>query len=403
MSCPVFNVVGVAAVALISAAGIASAQTLFPEAHRATSQSLDVSGSALSSLDGGGWTVPEVNTAIAYSKRLERLTFDVGAATVARRDAHYTVTSGIALKPSRRVTFSSQAGLTVAPYFAYTPFSDTPATGFPALAPEDSRYVALRARMHSSAVGANAMVALGERALLTIGSTVRRTASSDGTLAFGETGATSQLRRQLARHTDLRVGYAYRDGSHRTQADNRSMRTHDVEVGIDRTWRRSPSRHTAVSGTVGPTMIDYDGQTFYRVAGRGDVSHQLSKTWSTGLAYQRGLESMTTTGHASFADALSGRLTGRLHDRLRFDLTAGGSMGHVGFEAGDTRTSRYSASSRLAFSLRSGMALYAEYFVYGLRFGTDVPLPDSHERVVNRRGPRVGFTFAIPLARRGAL
>lgn len=395
----------------LSLASVASAQTsstrgaLFPDGHRNANQSVDLTASVVSALEGSSVAgiAPEVNTAVAYSGRRNRLTLEASAAVFVRRDANYFMSSGVDFNMTRRTTLHAQGGASVAPYFTLTPFAGGPSGGFTDVTPQDSRFAVLPGQIRSTGAGASMTTRLTDRVTATIGTSLRRTASSDGAVVFGENGATSQFGRGLGRRAHLHIGYAYRTGYYRTATVPRTVRDHDLDVGMGWAWRHSRSRQTTIEGAAGPTRIDLEGRLRYLVTGSVNLSRQLNKTWSATATYRRGMESITALGHAPFSNAVSATVTGHIKDPLRFDLTAGRSVGQIGFEAVDNRYDTYSASARLAFAVRPGLAVYGEYFHYGFSFGNDVILPDRYARHIDRRGPRVGLTFAMPLARRGTL
>jgi hypothetical protein len=320
-----------------------------------------------------------------------------------RRDPNYFMSSAANFAMTRRTTLQAQGAMTIAPYFTLTPFAGEPGQAPSELGPQDSRFAVLPGRIRSTGMGAGMTTRLTERVTATASASIRRTASSDGATAFGEDSASSQLGRRLGRHGHIHLGYTYRSGSYETATTPRLMRDHDLETGMGWAWRHSASRQTSVGGAVGPTRVDVEGRRRYLATGSLYLSHQINKTWSATAAYRRGMESTSAFGHAPFSSAVNVSVKGHLTERFRLDVAGTRSIGQVGFDAADNAYDTYSATARLAFSVRPGLALYGEYFHYGFTFGNDVALPDRYARHIDRQGPRIGLTFEMPLARRGTL
>ena len=211
--------------------------------------------------------------------------------------------------------------------------------------------------------------------------------------------------RQLTRSAQLELGYGIRvsDGRSRT-GDPRIM--HNVIAGINYSRALSFSRRTSFSFGSGSAIavsdsVDSTGtepRARARLVGNVALVHEIGRTWTAQLGYQRGFRTREGFGDLYFTDGAHAGVGGLITRRLSFSAAAGGAVST--FERAGRGSNRgFSATAQATYALSSYLAIFTRYVYYRHRYDDDIPLDPRFPRQLDRQGVRVGLTTTIPLIR----
>ena len=204
----------------------------------------------------------------------------------------------------------------------------------------------------------------------------------------------------LAEGLALQVGYGFREVRYPSEAGGRRARIHYANVGIDYNRTLAFSRRTTLSFSTGTSAFVRERRTVYRLVGRARLNHELGRTWTAAVAYNRNVALIDTyvddIDEPYYAyDALSTGLEGLITRRLQFRAVAQASLGRRGFSP-EHRYDTYSATVGLNHAVSRYVAAGATYFYYQYDFG-DNPLPLGLLSRAERQGVRVQVTLWAPL------
>lgn len=214
-------------------------------------------------------------------------------------------------------------------------------------------------------------------------------------------------RRRLSAHSALNLGYNIRATDRNSPAGQPRV-LHNIDAGVAYSRALSFSRRTSVSFGTGsiiarrePLITDGDGRsrTVARLTGNAHLVHELGRTWSAQLSYQRGMVFREDfADQFYFMDRVSASIGGLVSRRL--SLAAGGTYGTSTRERGGaSRHHRLAAMGQATYGLTSYLGLFARYIYYEIDYGAVEGLDPRLPRRLNRQGVRVGLTTTIPLIR----
>jgi len=160
----------------------------------------------------------------------------------------------------------------------------------------------------------------------------------------------------------------------------------------------SLTRRTSVTFSTGLTGARDDaGLVHYFVAGRGTLSYELGRSWTTAVNYRRGVDFDQTFGQPIVMDMVSAGISGDLNRRFQASAGVAGSWGSIGINAGASGYNAYSASAdlRTALTRQLGISLsyaYRHYFVDDQR-----SLPIGMQPSTDRHSIRATLDLWVPL------
>jgi hypothetical protein len=206
----------------------------------------------------------------------------------------------------------------------------------------------------------------------------------------------------LAEGLSLRLGYRFREGRYPSDGDVRRVRAHTADIGVDYNRTLAFSRRTTLAFSTGTSAFVRNERTTYRLVGRATLTHELGRTWTSSIGYNRNIAFVDTyvdTFDEPFVyDALSAGVEGLITQRLQFSAGARASLGRRGDIAGSDYDT-YSASAGLNWAINRYMSAGATYFYYQYDLGTN-PLPPNLLPRLERQGVRAQVTFWAPLFHR---
>jgi hypothetical protein len=212
---------------------------------------------------------------------------------------------------------------------------------------------------------------------------------------YGRHSVSGGYRRDLSQGLSLRIGYGFNDTRH-YGADVEPLRTHNIDGGVNYNRALSFSRRTTLSFATGSRAVNNAGRTRFRATGSARLTHQIGRTWSTWVAYNRDVGFIDAFDQPFDYDAATGGIGGMLNRRVQFSGSARASYGRIGF-AGGRRFDTWSGTAGLNFLLTRLVSAGASYVFHTYTFGEDVVLPPDMSRSLHRHGVRGTVSLSAPL------
>lgn len=204
--------------------------------------------------------------------------------------------------------------------------------------------------------------------------------------------------REVLRDLSVRAGYGFSEARYPETSAFDDVRRHTIDVGVDYNRALSVSRRTTFSFRTGGAVISDSELLHYSFIGGARLKHEMGRTWSAGVAYQRNVSFLESLVDPYFSDALSVGLTGMLASRLAFDANASAATGTVGFaDTGNDGLITYSTNVGLSYGLTRTLALDGRYSYYHYDFESGVDLPTGLARRVGRQAVGVFLNLWLPL------
>ena len=259
---------------------------------------------------------------------------------------------------------------------------------------------------------------VGKHASLSVTGGVR---SSQRTLTgerVDEHQVAAQFERAVGRTALVRFGYSIRQGTERLGQFDTPILNHEAQVSVQREWRHSAVRRTAVTVSGGPslnlqrtpvgtTLEQTTEQTApspdptaepnreLRAVGMVALLHDISRSWTARASYRRG---SGVKNAAEFSDIVSLDVRGTVGRRLGLAFAGGYNASDIAVTQLRTRNEILFGSARVQFACTRFVALYSQYMAYRYDFwstsGNTVP-----SQLLDRRGLQVGVSTWMPLKR----
>ena len=366
--------------------------------------------SGVSQTPAGGGPFGGLDSSVNYSpaRRGRRFSFNFQGSSSLRYYAQQgrfvaagqSVGVGTTTQLARTVSLQTRGGVSYLPYFDFSLLPDmTEPTGPEVPARIRDNTLATR-RTLSYDGGVDLTHSPNERTSLVFRYAARSTQLLDEGQSAVDMTTSAGLNRQLGRRLAASVTYVHRDSQGQRGTGDGSARVDDVELGLDRSWARSPTRRTDFSLTLGPSAIEQRGRRAYRVFGGATLSHPFGRSWSLRALYRRGVTFLDGVSAPFLSDSTTLALSGLLTRKLETSFSVGAVRGDLGFDSGIGSTTpydTYSGSARMRYALGRTFATYAEYVYNFSRYSAASGLAG-----INRSGIRVGLSAYVPLMREPA-
>jgi hypothetical protein len=220
--------------------------------------------------------------------------------------------------------------------------------------------------------------------------------------------------RSFGRDLVFRTIYTFHDGLQEIGEQVNPLRTQDLQLSGERSWRHSPFRRTLLSISGGPSLLQQrtigpvptdpevvrqdETERLFRFVGTFTLAHDVTRTWSAQAWYRRG----AGVRDAVFFSNTGGLdIRGRIGRRVTTTLSGGYTDGDIGI--GFIQQSRYGTTfgaARLQVALTRFAALNGQYFIYRYGFGPGAEVPEGFLSSVDRHGLQVGITLWAPVQTR---
>jgi len=209
---------------------------------------------------------------------------------------------------------------------------------------------------------------------------------------LGTWDARGHFSSRMTRNAVLQLGYGQRVGRYGGHSSGRTLRSHDVDVGMNysRTFSLSESKQTTVSVMPGSSFVDSEDGLQYRLRGEAVLDQRLSRSWTAQGVYRRSLQFVEGFTEPFFANAVTGGLHGYLGRRVELVTSAGYSTGEIGLSGAGAYDS-YSGSVQASVAMTRHWAVSLEYLFYDHRIAGDITLPGTLAGTLNRHSVRVGL------------
>jgi hypothetical protein len=198
------------------------------------------------------------------------------------------------------------------------------------------------------------------------------------------------------------VGYQYSDT--RFGVEDRRWRYHLIDAGVDYAKSLSFSRRTQLAfstGTAASSSVGDDPRTNFIFTGNATLLHEIGRTWSAALAYQRGVYFAPQWQEPVMVDGASFAVGGLLSRRTRFQTGVGVSNGNFGVTGFGPRYRAYYAVSSLDYGLSRYLSIGTTYGYYSHVFGADAVPNPGFPNSIGRHTARVHLSAWAPLYQRG--
>jgi hypothetical protein len=192
-----------------------------------------------------------------------------------------------------------------------------------------------------------------------------------------------RFRYQIGRGAFLKAGYYYADAHY---SDRASYGRHVLDLGVDYSHDLSLFRRTTFSFSSGTSIITYPAadvtstlgrgaRNRFRVAGTAELRHEMGRTWTASLTYQRGVQFLESWPEPILSDSAGAQIGGSISRRLQFSANLRGSTGRVALGADDNGFNMYHGGATLTYALNRHLNVGALYSTYHHRFDQLVTLP----------------------------
>lgn len=207
--------------------------------------------------------------------------------------------------------------------------------------------------------------------------------------------ASGRFEQQLTRYAGVRLGYGYREV--RTSLSPEITSSHDIDVGINYGRPLSISRRTTLTFGTGSSVVANHDRTLFRLSGAANLEHEMGRTWTARLGYQRGLRFLDGFADPTYGDSVSATAAGHVSRRVDLSFSAAYSSGQIGLTAAGSSFGMYVGNAKLQFALSRFLAAYVQGLYYHYDFGDGVRLPSGVSNALDRQGVRIGLTSSVPL------
>ena len=206
-----------------------------------------------------------------------------------------------------------------------------------------------------------------------------------------------RITRSLARGLGIRLGYGLTDTQYTVGDDD--YRNHNIDTGLDFSRALSLTRRTQLGFSTGATALRENGRMRYDVIGTATLTHEMARTWTASVAYNRNVGYNDAIRGPYFYDGLSGNVGGLISRRVGVSADAGVTLGRVTTSAenirGDFET--WYATSGIRFALTRNLAVGADYTFYQYDFARALLLSDGFAPHMRRHSARVLLDIWAPL------
>jgi hypothetical protein len=201
----------------------------------------------------------------------------------------------------------------------------------------------------------------------------------------------------LTRYAGFHAGVISRSAQYQLSAGASHLRTYDIDIGLNYGRPISFSRRTTLKFSSGSSLIPQDGKTYYRITGNASLTHEMARTWTASLRYDRSTQFVEGFPQPFYSDAIAANVGGSPSRRVNLTFSGGYATGQVGLSATGGAFGTYTGSARLGISANRHVALYSEYVYYHYRFGQPLSVPEAFPGQLDRQTARVGLKLWFPL------
>jgi len=312
---------------------------------------------------------------------------------------------GVGGRLGRRTSFNANQGVSYSPYYLFGNFPTLISPGLGDLGIHAFDYSVNRRPAYTYDTSLDLSQTLSTRSTLSFGYSLAYTDFVDEDTNFPAQTVSATFTRSLTKNTALRFGYAYGEAQYGL-GEEEPVRTHGIDIGVDYNRQLSLTRRTSLSFGFGSTVIQNagspgiqdDGHTQYGLVGNAILNHQIGRSWTASLVYDRGVNFVAGFREPFFSDSVIGSVDGLLSRRVHFQGSTAYSAGELGFSQ-TAGTKSYIATAGLDFAFARSLAAYAQYVYFAYQFDEGAALPDAFPSGLDRQSVHVGLSLWLSLLR----
>jgi hypothetical protein len=311
-----------------------------------------------------------------------------------------SVMTGLSTKLTRRISFTSGAGLAFSPYLGFLQGVPSPSDLASASAPLITT-AAVSAPNFNGNVTAGLSYGLTKHSSLTVDTFWNSTFVFD----FPEASTNSwqtHVNYNYSITSKINVHAGYFRGQLGVGDSRTTTQGFDFGANYGDALRLQLTRHTVftLSPSLSVAVSPIDLATHIAATGSADLEHSFRRTWSSRLSYVRTLGVSPGFQDLVLADTVSAGLNGQLNRRTSSVTTASWTNGQVGF--GDSSASQYGALASYSLSsvLSIGLGRRVGAFVQYSYFKSEVPAGISTLPFLSdfaRQSALVGLSLFAPV------
>jgi hypothetical protein len=204
----------------------------------------------------------------------------------------------------------------------------------------------------------------------------------------------------------LAAQLSYTESTGRFGVGRTPTTSHGLAAGLNFNRALSITRRTTLTFASGLAAFSNasvnDGRPQYFLSVQASLVHEIGRTWTASLAYNRSASFVETFLQPVFSDAVTAGIGGRLSRRVQVQSSIGATSGTVGLvNASENHFRTYFGSAGLRVDASRTVSVGLDYAYYRALFASGVPLPPGFARQSDRQSVRVYVSLWAPLMSRG--
>ncbi len=206
---------------------------------------------------------------------------------------------------------------------------------------------------------------------------------------------------KLTRDLELRLGYRQGRGLYKDAlAGTQVYRSYNLDAGVDYSHSLSFSRRTSVRFSTGTVGVSDGMIRRFRVTGNATLVHEIGRSWSATVDYERDAGFVQTLAAPAFSDAVNVTVAGLVSRRVQVHSSLGATLGAVGIRDKDDGYRAVQGEAGVTVALHRSVGVAFTYSAYRYRFDKPDALPSSELAEGYRQSLRVNLAFWLPLFNR---
>lgn len=314
----------------------------------------------------------------------------------------YGGSGGLSVHPNTKTTITTRGGYFWTPLYGLwmSPAEAVPATGglAPAMRADSPADYAVTAKGASmSYFGVEGGQALSRKATLQGGYAIRYVDFETEPRTERHESMSAGLGYRVSQYSTVRASYGQQRYSVNPDLPPQTFATIGLGVDYARTLSLS-GRRTSLTVRPATELTTRDGDIQVRLAGTVALNHEMGRTWTARVSYQRGVRFLQGVDQGFFSDVVQFGLGGLVNRRVQMDAGGMYSSGENRVDGKQTYES-YSGGVRVSYAMSRHVSVFTQYFYYAYQFDDSVVLLPGTPRTIDRQGVRFGLALWAPLLR----
>lgn len=349
---------------------------------------------------------------LAYAADTDRVDIGASVSSTVRRYTRFEDRARASLGSSAGAVFALTSSTTITasesisyqPALFLVPFVPVGEAPLGQAAIPDQDFLTVSAPYVTIDLGGSIRQQLSRRSAVSVSYARQAADFSSGELEYRRQTAGAGYSYALARGLGVRIGVGFSEADYGAFA----YRGFTLDSGIDYSRALSVSRRTRLSFSSGATGVrDEVDVVRYSVIGSANLTHEIGRTWTAGLAYARNVGFIESLRTPYFYDGGSVSLAGLVSRRLTFRASGGVMYGDL-IPAPGTPAGRgdefdvWHGTMSLGVALSRHLAVTLSYAYYQYSFGSAPQLPPGVPGHMSRHSIRASFDTWASIFQRGS-